>query len=87
MNKYNGIDIISLYIKPVKVPNIPNRSSRYLNLKTSDRVGSLGLRQFYKIQRIVPINNSTAPWPMSPNIIPNKNGKVTPVKYAGFISL
>ncbi len=31
--------------------------------------------------------NTHSPWPTSPNITPNKNGKVTMVKNAGLTSL
>lgn len=34
-----------------------------------------------------PNKNRTKPWPISPNITPNRNGKVIIVNIPGFISL
>ena len=37
--------------------------------------------------RNIPKNSKARPWPISPNITPNKNGKVTHVKNVGLTSL
>lgn len=45
-----------------------------------------GLKLSFPKTRVAPAIVRMEPWPMSPNIIPKKNGKVTIVSTAGFAS-
>lgn len=42
---------------------------------------------FLKKQSKIDSISKILPWPISPNITPNKNGNVTQVKYVGLNSL
>ena len=67
-------------MKPAKVEKMPSKRTKYLIFIMPSIVEDFPLRQDSKRQRTIPVNNKAIPWAMSPNITPNKNGKVTQVK-------
>jgi hypothetical protein len=70
-------------MNPQKIAKKPINRSKYLALYTYAKAGYYLPKKHSPTAQI----NRTLPCPMSPNIIPNKNGKVTVVKKAGLISL
>ncbi len=71
-------------MNPLNVENNPISNSMYLML---DSVPIVELGSAFEKHRIDPKINRIVPCIISPNITPNKNGKVTEVKIAGLISL
>lgn len=83
----NGIDIKSLYINPQYVAKSPISKNKYLNARIGANPGDYFFKKSLAKHKNIPSVNITAPWPRSPNIIPNKKGKVTQANTAGFTSL
>ena len=75
----------SLYSNPQKKASRPINKIKYL--KSSNPLGTKFLRVELNKHKTVPTINRVAPWPISPNMIPNSNGNETTVKTAGFTSL
>lgn len=79
----NGNDIKSLYINPQKKEKNPMSNSMYLILYSDFSPSIFSPNQHTKEA----MKNRMRPCPMSPNITPNKNGKVTILNTFGLISL
>lgn len=62
---------------------MPIKSNKYLALYMSDNAADLCPKRHKSIAE----TSNKLPWPISPNIVPNKNGNVTVVKIAGLTSL
>ena len=84
--RFRGIDMKSLYTNPQNIAKNPIKSSRYLIVTKTEKVGC-DLRDSALMQMYDANKNKRVPWPMSPNISPKKNGKVTMLKRVGFASL
>jgi hypothetical protein len=81
-----GILIKSLYKKPAKVAKNPIMRRRYLAGKMALRKLSLFLIQVsFKHSNEAAVKRR-APWNTSPNITPNRKGKLTMANMAGFTS-
>lgn len=72
---------------PQNVANSPIIKNRYLAFKNPSKNGADLYRQELNKHKMAPTKSRTDPCPISPNIIPNKNGNVTIVNSAGFASL
>ena len=70
-----GIDIMSLYQIPQNIEKKPIIKIIYQYGINDFRM--LLCKNSFWIDRKHPNKNNIAPWPTSPNITPNKNGKVT----------
>ncbi len=74
-------------MKPQNEANNPISKNRYLNYKAAAIPGPIFLKGTENKHKKAPTRNKTEPWPKSPNITPNKKGKVTHVNTVGLTSL
>ena len=77
----------SLYIIPQYNAKNPMSKRIYLNVRSPAAPGNLFLIGPSNKHKKAPTKNRNRPCPISPNIIPNKNGKETQAKTLGFTSL
>jgi hypothetical protein len=74
-------------MSPQKVAKRPISKTKYLSAKAGAIAGDHLKRQSFPRTRTSPINDRNAPWPISPNMTPNKKGKVTQANTDGLTSL
>jgi hypothetical protein len=74
-------------MNPQNVAKIPIRRSMYLAWSIPLREGKLSQRTSFIKHNTHAVTSKIIPSPMSPNITPNRKGKVTVVKIAGLTSL
>ena len=77
----------SLYMKPAKVAKSPISKRRYRAFKICLIEGIFWESLELKTHIIKEVKKRVPPWPISPNIIPNKNGKVIILNTVGLNSL
>ena len=73
-------------MKPMYIEQVPMSSKRYLAGSALYK-RDLGPIYSFITHRYTANQNINEPWPISPNIIPNRNGNVKILNKVGFASL